>query len=430
MGDEAVVVQLVGSRIWASGITCPSEQLKKRLGMLAQFLGGLGDNPSLEEKKQIQEKVRKHIKARDAKKRHPLPHLLPGLPNTPGELSEDRFEFAGFREDPPATLDPAIIYKIEGSLVEGVARNNHSGLKKTSASSGRAAGCVELGQLDHNPLLVGLQQMQHMMVQQMRFMGMLQQGALGSGALGSDNQHGLTVGMDGHGQAPSTPLLDLRRNNSPLSGNSGQLALGNDWASGPQGERTTARTPLPDGTPSGPTDQGRVGARREEDAAGAQGRVGAGREGDEGLDDLDAMEAAQVAAATGRERAPRAKAKADDNGKDKDAAKGKDKDTPKDKGKTTAAKRGADCDAAGQQPVKKRPAAAVVNSVSKHGINFADLAVLTPEDASKTEGAYTTKVYNAAMKRAGEKFGKKTQKTREVGRAAYAAAKVAYYSGA
>jgi hypothetical protein len=120
-GNESHVCATVSTRAWLVGITCPSEQLKKRLGAIAHVLGGLGLDASVHQKKRVQDKIRMLIKARDARDTHPFPHLQT-FPDDPVDLGSDRFQYAGYADSAPYKATPALTADIDSFLMDAKVR--------------------------------------------------------------------------------------------------------------------------------------------------------------------------------------------------------------------------------------------------------------------------------------------------------------------
>jgi hypothetical protein len=235
-GDEEFVCSRVGSRAWLTGLTCPRETVKARLGALAQVLGGLSLDASCKERKRIAERVRSVIKRRDAKTNYPFPHMQ-HLPDHASQLPDDRLHFA-FGDDKPATLDPDVTEAINELVRGGGVRTTHKDIQARCHGRGGSALALtsERGRgvptLDlHDAAPVGndmarmYQGMQQMMMMQMQFMrGMHNGGGVGDmGGLGLDP----TLSRGAAGGRPAVvddALMRYRRGNTrsdPIDGMSG-----------------------------------------------------------------------------------------------------------------------------------------------------------------------------------------------------------------
>jgi hypothetical protein len=174
-GDETMSCMTTGSRMFRAGIGCPSEKLKMRLGAVAMVMGGLDLAASAAEKKRIANKVRTCIKRFDSKGRHPLAQLLV-FPDDVNDLDGDRFQYAGFTEDPPADLDPDVVRAIDSVLVETAARctnmlvtprpSRQSPLQLDVAGRTPEGAAMGMGMMSMQDMM-RMQQMQQAMLMQM-----------------------------------------------------------------------------------------------------------------------------------------------------------------------------------------------------------------------------------------------------------------------
>ena len=116
--------EITDEGVFRADVCCPCEKLKQRIGVAAMVLGGLDLSATATEKKRDAEKVRSVIKRLDAKNRHPLEHLR-HFPDDVSEFEGDRFQMAGFVDDPPADISPSVEQIINSLLVENVSRSTN-----------------------------------------------------------------------------------------------------------------------------------------------------------------------------------------------------------------------------------------------------------------------------------------------------------------